>query len=229
MFWKNTLNDTRNFIKRNLFNKKDKFSFLEGFIISKIKKDNSFNIVQIGAMDGKTSDPLFRLVTLFHEEIRLLAIEADEESFKNLKINYKNFKNVYCENKLIGNGEKLKFYTEINAKSKQRGVSSLELDSISKRVDKNKILCNEIQSYKLLDVINSNNNFKKLDLLQIDAEGYDDKIILESDILNTDLKYINYEFKNLNKERHAHLKKGLELHNFKIIQWSNSDEFAFKL
>lgn len=229
MLWKKFIFDTRQFIKRNFFNKKDKFSFLEGMIISKIKKNNFFNIVQVGAMDGKTNDPLFQLVNLFPDEIRLLAIEADEECFKSLKITYENFKNVYCINKLIGNGEKQKFYTEHSTKLKHRGLSSLEINSISKRVDKKNIVCNEIQSYKLQDVINSINNFKKIDLLQIDAEGYDDKIILESDILKTDLKYINYEHKNLDKYRHDNLKKNLELHNFKIIQWNKSDEFAFKL
>lgn len=229
MLWKIIKSNTREFIKRNFFNKKDKFSFLEGMIISKIKKNSFFNIVQVGAMDGKTNDPLFKIVNLFPAEIRLLAIEADETCFKDLKINYKNFKNVYCVNKLIGNGEKQKFYTEENAKHKLRGLSSLEISSISKRVDKKNIVCNEIQSYKLLDVINSIDSFKKIDLLQIDVEGYDDKIILESDILKTDLEYINYEYKNLDKERHDNLKEILKLNNFKIIQWSKSDELAFKL
>ena len=94
-----------------------------------------------------------------------------------------------------------------NSKPKLRGLSSLEISSISKRVDKKNIVCNEIQSYKLLDVMNSIDSFKKIDLLQIDVEGYDDKIILESDILKTDLEYINYEYKNLDKERHDNLKK----------------------
>ena len=229
MLWKKIKFDTRQFIKRNFFNKKDKFSFLEGMIISKIKKNSFFNIVQVGAMDGKTNDPLFQIVNLFPEEIKLLAIEADEVCFKSLKKNYENSKNVNCVNKLIGNGEKQKFYTEDGAKTKLRGLSTLEINSISKRVDKKNIVCNEIQSYKLLDVVNSITSFKKIDLLQIDAEGYDDKIILDSDILKTDLEYINYEYKNLDKERHENLKKNLKLHKFKIIQWSKSDEFAFKL
>ena len=38
-------------------------------------------------MDGKTNDPLFKIVNLFPAEIRLLAIEADETCFKDLKIN----------------------------------------------------------------------------------------------------------------------------------------------
>ena len=76
--------------------------------------------------------------------------------------------------------------------------------------------------------MNSIDSFKKIDLLQIDVEGYDDKIIL-TDILKTDLEYINYEYKNLDKERHDNLKEILKLNNFKIIQWSKSDELAFKL
>ena len=87
MLWKKIKSNTRQFIKRNFFNKKNKFSFLEGIIISKIKKNSFFNIVQVGAMDGKTNDPLFKIVNLFPAEIRLLAIEADETCFKDLKIN----------------------------------------------------------------------------------------------------------------------------------------------
>ena len=37
MLWKKIKSNTRQFIKE-IFNKKDKFSFLEGIIISKIKK-----------------------------------------------------------------------------------------------------------------------------------------------------------------------------------------------
>ena len=221
-------NKSLQFIKRNFFNLKDKFSFLEGIIISNLKKNRQFNIVQVGAWDGKTNDPLFNVVNLFQEYINLLAIEPHKPAFSQLKYNYRNLKNIYFENKLIGDGKIQKFYTE-KGKNIDNGLSSLEKSSLLKRVKEEEISFEELQSYKLLDVINNYKDFEHVDLLQIDVEGYDDKIILESNILETNLRLINYEHKNLESKRIEILRESLRKHKYQLIKWSKSDELAIKI
>ena len=43
------------------------------------------------------------------------------------------------------------------------------------------------------------NKYKDIDLLQVDAEGYDDEVIYNSNIELFQPKYINFEYKNLTK------------------------------
>ena len=78
-------------------------------------------------------------------------------------------------------------------------------------------------------MINNYENFKHVDLLQIDVEGYDDKIILDSNILETNIRLINYEHKNLDNKRIEILRETLKKHKYQLIKWSKSDELAIKI
>ena len=71
---------------------------------------NKINIIQIGANDGKTNDPIYESLEKFKEKINLICFEPQKEAFSRLKENYKNFKNVTLINKAIGKHGNQNFY-----------------------------------------------------------------------------------------------------------------------
>ena len=103
-------------------------------------------------------------------------------------------------------------------------------------IDKSRFMKSEklLEFYDLYDKVNfMNGSFEQLyfgnyDLLQIDAEGYDDVIIYNSGIDDFNFKIINYECKNLSEERLSELHKFLKSRNYYIIRWKKSDELALK-
>ena len=103
-------------------------------------------------------------------------------------------------------------------------LSLYNLDDFDKYIDKTRV-----RSYLLSNIIKSfNYDPKEIDFLQIDAEGYDDQIIYNSEIKVNKFKFINYEFKNLNEEKIKKLHEYLRNSGYEILRWSKSDEIAIR-
>ena len=202
-------------------------TFLEGVIILQIQKEGKIKIIQVGSNDGIRNDPLHNVITEFNDRIKLLAIEPQEKVFLKLKKNLSHLKNITFSNKLIGDGKKLKFYS-IKGVPEVDGISSVEESNLLKRYPSEKIIFNEYQSYTLNQIVDEFDEFKKIDLLNIDAEGYDDEIIYNTDLDKIELSLINYEYKNLSRTRHEKLKDYLISKSFEIIKWNTSDEIAIR-
>ena len=140
------------------------------------------NIIQIGANDGKRFDPLNKYLIKY--ETKTIFVEPIKEHFEKLKWNYSNKNNCIFENSAISdfnghteifkvNENNLNLYDDHIA-----GISSFQRNHLikhgvkSKHVSSDKVntltIKNLIEKYKI-------NNF---DLLFIDVEGHEGKIIL---------------------------------------------------
>lgn len=148
--------------------------------INNIVKDfdhEDFYFMQIGASDGITADPIYSLIKQY--DWSGIMFEPQEKSFYQLKINYYNRDTkIHFVNAAISDkDEKKKLY-----KCKYRGKEIEQLSSLVLRnSDKNNIYFDEnyfntincltfetaIRKYKI----------KKIDLLLVDTEGYDNNII----------------------------------------------------
>jgi FkbM family methyltransferase len=243
---KKYLNAIGLFTLRQANEKKYYFNFLEGVLISLLcKNNNTLKIVQIGANDGVHGDPLHQFVRMFNNQIKLLAIEPQVKAFNQLKDNYKDLKNIFFFNGCIGDGTIKPFYS-LNEKFKKiskkkdikiDGVSSFEKQNLIKRLEFYKVanfdtyidVC-KLES-QLLETVLNKFNFDPADIgfLQIDAEGYDDQIIYNLKLNVFKFPLINYEFKNLSKNKILTLHKFLKKNNYRIIKWSRSDELAIKV
>ena len=95
-------------------------------------------------------------------------------------------------------------------------------------ITKKYINCLEMKTYLLEDVIEKIYNLKNVDVLQIDAEGYDDEIIYNSSLKKYQFKLINYEFKNLTEKKLTKLHSYLRKNKYEIIRWNKTDEAAVK-
>lgn len=148
-------------------------------------------IVVIGANDGLRSDPLFSWIQEY--DLRAILVEPLPDVFSRLIENYKSLSKVtfenYCVSKEIGNvaffrlKENYSSYAcaELNRKNFDDRISSLSVNHIMKHVGYSgdwrdiieKVLVPSITFEELLD----KHKLDKVDILQIDAEGYDLEIL----------------------------------------------------
>ena len=243
-FLKLLLNKIGLYTKKQTKQKKDYFNFLNGVIYSFINNEERINIVQIGANDGVHGDPLHEFIKKYHKKINLIAIEPQIKAYEELKENYKGFKNIYFFNGCIGDG-KDRFFYSLNDNFKKLvgkkdikidGVSSFEKQNLIRRLETYKIKNYEkylkqekIKSHLLTKVIiDLDFDPTKIHLLQIDAEGYDDQVIYNSEIQKNHFRFINYEFKNLSEERITNLHDYLHKSGYEVLRWNKSDEIAIK-
>ena len=216
-------------------------------ILSNLNK-KKYKIIQIGSNDGKKGDPINSFIEEYHNSISYLGFEPQEIPFNKLKKRYQNFKNFYFIKNCIGEKKKSRFYYlnknfEELCKKKNINFSDVESSLLEKNLKKKIILLglnpkDYIENYEVLitplkESIKKENkslikNFKNIDLLQIDCEGYDDKVIYNSSIEFFSPAIINFEYVNLSKKKLKNLIKFLNNKSYKCIKWSKSDCIAIK-
>ena len=149
--------------------------------IKTLFQTNKMNIVQIGANDGISADPIFDYI-IENEHINAFLVEPQQDAFEELKKNYKNvLHRVQCYKYAItDSNDKIKLYKN-NAINGTDGHSSL----INRDIDiHNNIVVADFNenSYELVDGITVNNfmdviQHVNIDIMIIDTEGYDLEII----------------------------------------------------
>ena len=211
-------------------------------------RKNKIKIIQIGANDGKLSDPLneFNNYDYNHyKRVHYLGIEPQEIPFNELKKTYKDFKNFSFLQAAVGKQGKFSFYC-FNEKysdyCKKNGItytyglnSLLKKNLIERLIKKNLNPDDYITSYEidvdtLYNILKKNNYnlelYRNIDLLQIDAEGYDDQVIYNTDLNFFRPKYINFEYKNLDKFRLEALMTYLNKNSYDCLIYKKNDCLA---
>jgi FkbM family methyltransferase len=166
-------------------------------------------IVQIGSNDGKTGDPLNELLQV-NKCWKALFVEPVPYLFKRLKSNYQDSSRFQFENVAINNGEKLSFYW-VDPKANESldnlpfwydQVGSFDKNHITKQLGETIqpfIRSEELEGLKLTDLI-QRNDLNKIDVLHIDTEGYDWKILSQLDLSAFQPTFILYEMNHLSSE-----------------------------
>ena len=199
------------------------------FIKLLISKKKINNIIQIGANDGKSDDFLRSSI---NKDTNLLLVEPIKSAFDQLEKNYSSYHNVKFINKAIDvvSGKKNifsvnpKYYDFYEKKYKSKDVSWLTvLASFHKKhLEYHGIKSNHIQSTEI-DCINFKElieqyDFRKLDLLVVDTEGYDD-VLINNFIQNTDIRpIIILEWIHIKKNKAEELIELLKSNNYKFLK-----------
>ena len=166
--------------------------------------NEQFYFVQIGANDGYSFDPIHHLIKKYN--LKGVCIEPIQEYFQELKNTYKNYPNVSLLKAAItdksGNIEMYKVKkSEHNLPNWTKGIASLNKDHHKKTsIDKSHIESEIVESTTFKSLLQ---RFKiiHIDLLVIDTEGYNLKIIemIEFDKLKPKIIFFEhlYNYRNV--------------------------------
>ncbi len=141
-----------------------------------IYKNNhkNFFFIQIGANDGKRFDPIFQIVSSL--KLKGIAVEPIKEYFDELLINYKN-SNVIPVNKAIHEENKeisiFRVKTDVDLPEWSKGIASLNSEHYKKSNTDKKNIIEEIVEAITFEKLFNDYEVTRVDLLQIDTEGYD--------------------------------------------------------
>ncbi|WP_428231311.1 FkbM family methyltransferase [Flavobacterium sp.] len=185
-------------LRRSFYNShfrlKNEFSPLSQLFYKTLHDD--FFFVQIGANDGISFDPIYNLVT--KEKVSGIAIEPIPDIFKQLEKNYKNHPNVKLLNFAIHKDQsEMKLY-RVDPHKKDYPIWTKGTPSFNK--DHHKLgnipecdIVEEIVKCISFNKLIDKYSIKKIDLLQIDTEGYDFEIIKMIDFNQIAPRIISFE------------------------------------
>ena len=171
----------KNYIKNKNYITKFSYLNLEKIITTLVEKKIINSLIQIGANDGISHDHLHNIIKKYSLESLLL--EPIEKYFFDLKNNYSNYKNVRIENSALSVNNEILFLHKVNPKyfnkygTLSSGISSFYKDHLVKHgIKKQHIIKEKVNqiSFNELLIKYSINSF---DLLLIDTEGYDCRIV----------------------------------------------------
>ena len=152
-------------IKKKNFDKI--YRTLDSSIKSLINNKNPI-IFDVGAHEGESIE---RFLKIFKEPI-FHCFEPQEKPFKILIEN--KYKNIIYNNNALG--DKIE-ERKINILNNDSSSSLYELDEKSKNINNLKCLESSLVSVQVLDDYIKKNKIEKIDLLKIDVQGYEDKVL----------------------------------------------------
>lgn len=209
------------------------------------QKGEKLNVVQVGANDGKTHDPIYEGVQ--HMAHRVLLVEPQVNLIGLLKKNYESCPaEVIIEQKAIASSKGEINLFVVDELTRKRLITAGNDPSLYASFNKNHVahhLLNSNISLKpdeieskinaipvetdLLSEILSQNNFTNVDLLQIDCEGYDWQVLKTIGNAVRPL-VINLEYKHLSHQDKLELENWLETNRYTNFIYGR-DCFAYKV
>lgn len=212
------------------------------------------NIVQIGANDGKYGDPIYDFVREYEDSIDIILVEPQEKLIPHLKDNYRYHSSAEIVDKAVSTGGeesvelyriKKRYWSEISTSYGDSwpdyrvptGVTTSDktelLQWVSKNIESESkpediIEAFEIETSSPKDILKSSDIISEVDLLQVDTESIDDKIVysfFESDIYPG---IINIEDKHLSEAERDDYMNRLENNSYEIYNYINDEILALR-
>ncbi|MEW5965703.1 MAG: FkbM family methyltransferase [Pseudomonadota bacterium] len=184
------------------------------------KIDEPFFFVQVGANDGILDDPLRKLVLEHH--LNGLLIEPLPDLFERLVENYAESRGLIFENVAIdtkpGTVPIHRVRKGPSTPKHWDGIASLDKRHLIKEgVNELNIETVEVKAVTMQSLL-SKHNIKKIDLLQVDTEGYDYAIV--KSVIEAGFRpgIINYEHCHLVPKIRLASKRLLEANDYRFIE-----------
>ena len=191
--------------------------------------DGNIYFREIGAMDGKRHDDMYKYIQKYNW--KGILVEPLRDMFEKLKINYSNKQGLIFENSAISNrNSKKKIYRVPRKIIKTQNLPGW-VDGISS-FHKNKSEISHFDKFAIQETIQAitfNNlvkkhNIDRIDVLQIDTEGHDYKIFKQIFPKFKPL-FIKVEYKHLKKEEKSEIKQTLQKYGYEVVR-KNGDYIA---
>lgn len=200
----------------------------------------SLSIVQVGANDGRLNDPIYPFISRHPDQTRLLLIEPQEFLLPELTRTYAQHPSATIVQCAIGVAGVTTLWT-VNedcwsefrpayseawpAYRAPSGITSETKSHVEEQIARQytgdlpveEVLTSfDIESRPLLDVLDSSGFGFGIDLLQVDTEGSDDVVIMNSAIAQLRPALINFESAHLSENRLAALCAHLTTNGYEI-------------
>jgi FkbM family methyltransferase len=163
------------------------------FVAAYKRSDRPFRFLQIGAFDGVASDHLRRAIT--SGDCEGILVEPQPPVFERLKQNYAHVAGLTFLNVAIDRESGVRpFYTTRNRSSV---LASFDKHNLTKHgISDDQIVAETMRCMTVAEALASA-QFDEIDLLQIDAEGYDWQIIQSIDFEQLRPAIVRFEIAHL--------------------------------
>lgn len=182
-------------------------------------------VVQVGAMDGKTFDPLHEFINRFGWGG--LMIEPVREHFEKLKETYKENHGIVFSNVAVaGHRGTVELFRVPSEHVMEGRVPRWGLGAASLYADRNALSFPEVRPFVVseevpcmtLPEILREHKVARMDVLQIDAEGFDYQVLRQLDFSIYRPRVINMEIVNIPKSERTACKRLLDSHGYTYVK-----------
>jgi FkbM family methyltransferase len=209
-------------------------STLEMVVLPYAAFAEEFVFIQVGAHDGLSNDPIRRLVTKLNW--RGVLVEPQQELFASLVRSYQGFDKLRFENAAVASADGIQTLYRVRPDSPGVPSWATQLASFDRRTllshekwipDIAKLIEEIAVPSLTLSTLARRHGLTELDLLQIDAEGYDAKILqlIPFDTLRP--RFIAFEHRHLGTEDYETSCR-LLIKNGYLISRGLSDTYAVR-
>ena len=155
---------------------------LDKFLQSIFQKQIITGLIQIGANDGLRFDNMNKYIKQYNT--KSILVEPIKEYFDQLKKNYIDYKNIFFENLAISVKDQINYLYRVKTNDLEKydehikGINSFDFNHLIKHGVKRKHITKEkIKSISIVKLFEKYNF--DINLLFIDAEGYDANIAID--------------------------------------------------
>lgn len=219
--------------QKNLTNKKEVIQLYSHFLALYLANvgRNDFFFVQIGAHDGKTGDPMYSHVQKYG--LRGVLIEPQPKVFSELERNYQANKNVRLANIAIAktSGTTTLYTADVPGGSLNASfVRDVTIKTIRAKIPfgtpEDFIMETSVKTSTFADFFREY-EVQRIDLLQVDCEGYDAEIIKMFDFNRFTPTIVNYESKHLKSSEKSECEQLLKDRGYTVFT-HGSDTCAYR-
>ena len=173
----------KNLIKNDRLLSKYSHLTIKNFLNKLFSSNKISKVIQVGSNDGKRFDELSVFIKTFKP--MAILVEPIKTNFENLKKNYLNQENLFFENLAISVENQIKYLFKVKNDKLNlyddhiEGITSFEKKHLIKHGVKEKHITKELVGTISIQELLKKYSLKSLDLLLIDTEGYDGKIVID--------------------------------------------------
>lgn len=192
---------------------------------------SDFFFIQIGSFDGVTNDPIRQFIERYRW--RGILVEPQKQAFQKLRENYSNHSQLIFLNRAVADKDGTRDFYHVRNEGKlpfwSEQIASLKFETILKHrygvpdygiMEGIPNIENLIEVERVdcitLDTLFRTSGAESVDLLQIDAEGFDYEIIRTIDFRRMTPAIIHYEHMHLSKREQNECIEYLMDHGYRV-------------
>jgi FkbM family methyltransferase len=206
-------------LKPHLSHKAPSIDILDLAIRDLMSRKPDIFFLQIGAHDGVSYDPIHDYVTRFHW--KGLLVEPQPAVFRKLRETYRDEKQLLFENSALAQRDgsiELHCFENANAEDHASMLTSTRKHYLAMNGDGHRGALKTITVPALtLESLLAKHRIERVNLLQIDTEGFDFEIIKMIDFKRTKPEIIHYENNFLNRRQKSECARILGGQNYSLL------------